>query len=92
MGFSFFNFRKRYDNIGVGTKDLGLLPRTTPPPGGSYLGPQWNIKRSLAPLSAPGLMLAGKTLVMPNSLRAGGVYIPGQYALSPLAQQTKQGN
>jgi len=87
MGF--FSFRKTYNNIGVGTKDLGLLPRTTVPAGGSYLGPQWNVKRSMAPFSAPGLMLNGKTLVMPNSLRGSGLYIPGQYALSPLA---KQGN
>lgn len=84
MGF--FSFLKKYDNVGVGTKDLGLLPRTTLPAGGSYLGPQWNIKRSMMPQSAPGVMLAGKTLVLPNTLRANGVYIPGQYALTPLAQ------
>lgn len=87
-----FSFRKTFDNIGVGTKDLGLLPRTTLPAGGSYLGPQWNIKRSMQPFSAPGLMLAGKTLVMPNTLRGSGVYIPGQYNLTPLAQQSKQGS
>lgn len=81
-----FTFKKRFDNIGVGTKDLGLLPRTTPPPGGSYLGPQWNIHRSLAPFSAPGfLVLNGATV--PNTLQGNGIGIPGQYALSPLAQQ-----
>lgn len=87
-----FTFRKTYDNIGVGTKDLGLLPRTTLPLGGSYLGPQWNIRRSMAPLSSPGIMLNGKTVVMPNTLRSSGLFIPGQYALTPLAQATKQGN
>jgi len=85
---SFFSFRKRYDNIGVGTKDLGLLPRTTLPAGGSYLGPQWNIKRSMAPQSAPGFMILNGA-VMPNTLRGSGVYVPGQYALTPLV---KQGN
>jgi hypothetical protein len=90
MGF--FSFRKTFDNIGVGTKDLGLLPRTTPPPGGSYLGPQWNVKRSMKPFSNPGVMLMGKTLVMPNSLRGNGMAIPGQFAMTPLAQASKQGN
>lgn len=83
-----FTFKKRYDNIGVGTKDLGLLPRTTLPAGGSYLGPQWNIKRSLAPIGAPGFMILNGATV-PNTLRSGGLFIPGQYALSPLAQQSK---
>jgi hypothetical protein len=82
-----FTFRKTYDNIGVGTKDLGLLPRTTLPLGGSYLGPQWNIKRSMAPQSAPGFMILNGATV-PNTLRSSGVYIPGQYALSPLAQKS----
>lgn len=88
---AWFTFRKRYDNIGVGTKDLGLLPRTTLPPGGSYLGPQWNIKRSFAPLSAPGFMILHGATV-PNTLRSSGVYVPGQYAMAPLTQQSKQGN
>ena len=86
-----FSFKKRYDNIGVGTKDLGLLPRTTPPPGGSYLGPQWNIHRSLAPIGAPGFMILNGAVV-PNTLRSSGIGIPGQFALSPLASQSKQGN
>jgi hypothetical protein len=83
MGF--FSFKKTYDNIGVGTKDLGLLQRTTLPAGGSYLGPMWNIKRSMAPVGAPGFMILNGATV-PNTLRGSGVYIPGQYALSPLAQ------
>jgi hypothetical protein len=83
-----FTFKKRYDNIGIGTRDLGLLPRTTVPAGGSYLGPQWNVKRSLAPLNAPGFMILNGA-VMPNTLRGSGLFIPGQYALSPLAQQKK---
>jgi len=87
-----FSFKKTYDNIGVGTKDLGLLPRTTYPAGGSYLGPQWNVRRSMKPFSAPGVMLAGKTLVMPNTLRGSGVGIPGQFALTPLGQAQKQGS
>jgi hypothetical protein len=86
-----FSFLKRYDNIGVGTKDLGFRQFQTFPAGGSYLGPQWNIRRSMQPFSAPGLMLNGKTLVMPNTLRGNGIGIPGQYALTPLTQQ-KQGN
>jgi hypothetical protein len=89
MGF--FSFIKTFDNIGVGTKDLGLLPRTTLPAGGSYLGPQWNVRRSMAPIGAPGFMILNGAVV-PNTLRASGVYIPGQFALSPLAQQTKQGS
>lgn len=82
---AWFNFRKRYDNIGVGTKDLGLLPFQTLPAGGSYLGPQWNIRRSMAPLQLPGFMILNGATV-PNTLRGNGVYIPGQYALYPLAQ------
>lgn len=86
-----FTFRKTYDDIGVGTKSMGLLPRTTLPPGGSYLGPQWNIKRSLGPLSAPGFMILNGATV-PNTLRGSGVYIPGQYGSAPLAEQKKQGS
>lgn len=81
-----FSFFKRYDNIGVGTTDLGLRQFQTLPAGGSYLGPQWNVKRSMAPFSAPGVMILNR-VVMPNSLRGNGLGIPGQYALSPLAQQ-----
>jgi hypothetical protein len=87
---AWFHFRKSYDNLGVGTRDLGLLPRTTPPPGGSYLGPQWNIHRSLAPLSAPGFMILNGAVV-PNTLRGSGIGIAGQYALTPLGQNG-QGN
>ena len=87
---SWFNFRKQYNNIGVGTSDLGLEQFQTIPAGGSYLGPQWNIKRSMAPLSAPGLMILNGAVV-PNTLRGNGIGIAGQYALMPLAQQ-KQGN
>lgn len=85
-----FTFRKRYDNVGVGVRDQGLLRRTTLPPGGSYLGPQWNIRRSMAPISAPGLMILNGAVV-PTSLRGNGLLIPGQYAMTPLASQ-KQGN
>ena len=87
---SFFSFRKRYDNIGVGTKSLGLLQRTTLPPGGSYLGPQWNIQRSMKPQSAPGFMILNNAYVLSNSLRPNtrnGMGMPGQYGSAPLAQQ-----
>lgn len=83
---SWFSFKKRYDNVGVGTTDLGLLPFQTLPPGGSYLGPQWNIHRSMKPLSAPGFMILNGATV-PNTLRGNGIGIAGQYALMPLAQQ-----
>lgn len=83
MGF--FSFRKNADNLGVGTKNMGLLPRTTLPAGGSYLGPQWNVKRSMAPLGAPGFVILNGAVV-PNSLRGNGLGIPGQYALTPLAK------
>lgn len=88
MGF--FSFFKRYDNIGVGTADLGLRQFQTLPAGGSYLGPMWNVKRSMAPFSAPGVMVLNQ-IVMPNTLRGNGMAIPGQYALQGLAQQS-QGN
>jgi hypothetical protein len=89
MGF--FSFKKTFDNIGVGTKDLGLLPRTTFPAGGSYIGPQGNVKRSMAPIAAPGFMILNGATV-PNTLRGNGLFLAGQYALMPLAQQDKQGN
>jgi hypothetical protein len=85
---AWFSFKKTYDNIGVGTRDLAVLPRTTVPAGGSYLGPQWNIKRSMAPLGAPGFMILNGAVV-PNTLRGNGLFIPGQYALMPLAQNGK---
>ena len=88
---AWFNFKKRYDNIGVGTKDLGLLPFQTLPPGGSYLGPQWNIRRSMAPIGAPGFMILNGAVV-PNTLRGNGLGIAGQYALMPLAQQSNNGS
>jgi hypothetical protein len=81
-----FSFTKRYDNIGVGTTDLGLRPFQTLPPGGSYLGPQWNIKRSMAPQSAPGFMILNGAVV-PNTLRGNGLGLAGTYMLMPLAQQ-----
>ena len=86
-----FSFTKRYDNIGVGTKDLGLLPRTTVPAGGSYLGPQWNIRRSLAPVSAPGFMILNGAVV-PNTLGGSGIGIPGTIPLTTLTAQSKQGS
>lgn len=83
-----FSFKKTYDNLGVGTKDLGLLPRTTPPPGGSYLGPQWNIHRSMKPITGAGFMILNGA-VLPTSALGNGLFIPGQYALTPLAAQNK---
>lgn len=86
-----FTFKKRYDNLGVGPRDYGVLPRTTLPAGGSYLGPQWNIKRSMAPFSAPGFMMLNGAVVPSNTLQ-NGFGVQGQYALMPLAQNTKQGS
>lgn len=84
-----FSFLKRYDNIGVGTRDLGLRQFQTLPAGGSYLGPQWNIKHSMKPFSAPGFMILNGATV-PNTLRGSGVYIPGQLGSAPLAQTRRQ--
>lgn len=87
-----FKFRKSpIADAGVGVADMAFQPFQTLPAGGSYLGPQWNVRRSMAPFSAPGFMILNGAVV-PNSLRGNGLAIPGQYALSPLAQNNKQGS
>lgn len=87
-----FSFRKSpVADAGVGVGDMALLPFQTLPPGGSYLGPQWNIRRSMAPLSAPGFMILNGAVV-PNTLRGNGLAIQGQYALTQLVSQNNQGS
>lgn len=83
-----FSFVKRFNNLGVGTRDLGLRQFQTLPPGGSYLGPQWNIKRSMAPISGPGFMILNGAVV-PVPLTGNGMGISGQYAMQALATQQK---
>jgi hypothetical protein len=85
---SLYSFVKRFTDLGVGTRDLGFRQFQTLPAGGSYLGPQWNIRRSLAPLNAPGFMILNGAVV-PNTLQANGLGIAGQYVLQGLAQQDK---
>lgn len=86
MGF--FSFAKRPFGGGTGTANEALLPRTTLPAGGSYMGNtgrrEWNIKRSLGPLNAPGFMILNQSLV-PVSLRGSGLGIAGQYVLQGLS-------
>jgi len=80
---SFFSFLKSTDNIGVGTGDLGYRRSTTIPVDSTYLGPQWNIKRSLGPLNNPGYMKLAQELV-PVGIRGSGLGISGQYSLGQL--------
>lgn len=90
---SFFNFTKRTDDLGVGTSDRGLLPFQTLPAGGSYLGGtgrrEWNVRRQLGPLNAPGFMILNKGVV-PIPLSGNGLGISGQYVLQSLVKQEKQ--
>lgn len=81
-----FSFLKRYTDLGVGTRDFGLRQFQTLPAGGSYLGPQWNVKRSMAPISAPGLMILNGAVV-PVSLSVNGQPLSGQFAMQSLAKQ-----
>lgn len=84
---SWFKFKKSpVAGGGTGVSDMAFMPFQTLPSRSPYLGPQWNVKRSMQPFSAPGVMLLNQ-LTMPNTLKGNGLAIPGQYALSPLAKQ-----
>lgn len=87
---SFFNFKKTYRDIGVGTRDLALRPFQTLPPNVPYLGNtgrrQWNIQRSLGPVNSPGYMILNGAVVG-VSLRGSGLGLSGQYTLQTLAKQ-----
>jgi len=88
---SFFNFLKRYDILGVGTRDLGLRQFQTLPAGGPYLGNtgrrQWNIRRSLGPVNAPGFMMLNGAVVPVPLTGSFGIDLSGQYVMQGLAQQ-----
>jgi len=87
---SFFRFAKRTTDLGVGTRDLGLLPFQTLPPDVAYLGNtgrrKWNIQRSLAPLKSPGFMVLNQALVPVPLTGSFGIGLSGQYVLQSLAQ------
>jgi hypothetical protein len=87
---SFFSFLKRYDNVGVGTKDLGLRRRTTIPVQSVYLGGtgrrEWNIRRSLGPVNAPGFMILNSAYVPVPITGDFGLGIAGQFVMQTLAQ------
>lgn len=90
-----FSFKKTYDNLGVGTGDLGLLQFQTLPEINVYLGNtgrrQWNIRRSLAPISAPGYMMLNQGLVpVPLTGSTGGLGVPGQIVGQTLAKGNNQ--
>lgn len=89
---SFFSFLKRYNDLGVGTRDLGLRQFQTLPAGGPYLGDtgrrQWNIQRSLGPVNSPAFMIVNQKVV-PVTLRGSGLGIAGQYVLQQLVEQKK---
>ena len=82
---SFFSFLKATDNVGVGTRDLGYRRSTSIPIDSTYLGPQWNIKRSIGPVNNPGYMKLAQQVV-PVSVRGSGIGISGQYTLPQLIE------
>jgi hypothetical protein len=92
MGF--FSFLSRASNNGVGVSNQALLPRTTLPAGGSYMGGtgrrQWNIRRSLGPVNSPGFMIVNQQVV-PVGLRGSGLGVSGQYVLQGLSDLSRKG-
>lgn len=88
-----FHFLKRYTDLGVGTRDLGLRQFQTLPPDVPYLGHtgrrQWNIKRSFGPVNSPGFMILNQKVV-PVTLRGSGLGIAGQYVMQTLVEQKEQ--
>jgi hypothetical protein len=90
---SFFSFLKRYSDVGVGTRDLGLQRRTTIPVDSIYLGNtgprQWNIKRSLGPVNQPGFMILNGAVVGVPITGNYGLGIAGQFVMQTLAQQVQ---
>ena len=86
----FFSFKKTYDNIGVGTGDLGLRQFQTLPAYDVYLGNtgrrQWNIKRSLAPISSPGYLMLNHAVVPVALTGMSGLGVPGQLVGQSLAK------
>ena len=83
---SFYSFIRRYTNLGVGTGDLGFRRPQTIPIDCNYLGPQWNIRRSLGPLSQPGFLQLGKTVPLIPLTGSSGYAIPGQIVQQPLVK------
>lgn len=87
---SFFRFTKRTTDLGVGTRDLGLLPFQTLPADSVYLGNtgrrKWNVQRSLGPLNMPGFMVLNQALIPVPITGGNGLGISGQYVLQTLAQ------
>jgi hypothetical protein len=86
---SFFRFVKRTTDLGVGTRDLGLVQFQTLPLNVAYLGDtgrrKWNIQRSLGPVNSPGFMIMNAAYVGVG-MRGSGLGISGQYVLQSLAQ------
>lgn len=85
---SFYAFLKGFATLGVGTGNLGFRRSQTIPADVVYLGPQWNVQRSLGPLPGPGYMMLEQRVV-PVSVRGSGLGIQGQYVLQSLGQEAK---
>jgi hypothetical protein len=95
--FGPFTFLKRYTDLGVGAMADGLLRPQTLPPNTPYLGNtgrrQWNVQRSMKPISAPGFMMVNQQVIpVPITGTTGGYAIPGQLISQPLAQIQKGGS
>ncbi len=86
----FFNFIKKTNDLGVGTRDLGLLPFQTIPIDSVFLGNtgrrKWNVQRSLGPVNMPGFMIVNQELVPVPITGGSGLGISGQYVLQSLAR------
>lgn len=85
-----FSFLKRFTDLGVGTKDLGFRRQTTIPVNSRYLGNtgprQWNVRRSLGPVTQPGFMILNGAVVPVPLSGNFGLGIAGQFVLQTLAQ------
>jgi len=86
-----FTLVQATENLGVGTRNLGFVRNQSIPVDSTYLGPQWNIKRSFGPVNNPGYMKLAQELV-PVGIRGSGLGISGQYTLSQLVDFTPPGN
>lgn len=80
---SFFTFRRSVDNLGVGTRDLGLEQPQHIQPASMY-GPRYNVRRSFGP-TAPGFAVIGQRVV-PVSFHGSGSGLQGQMILQALAK------
>jgi hypothetical protein len=85
---SVFSFFKGTTDLGVGTRDLGFRRSQTLPVNSVFLGNtgrrEWNVRRSLGPISGPGYMKLEQQLV-PVTIRGSGLGVAGQYELQSLA-------